>query len=100
MDIYQAFKLAGTFFDAEHAKQVEPPHETSYSLYDYSAAFFGEAAEGIRRMSRFDGGLIIEMVVGEGFAMADAIILDTLQRGSGFPTQYDRVHFSNVPDYT
>lgn len=97
---HNPYKLLGTFFDTDHASKILPAVRDATSLYDYSAAFFGEAAEAVHRLSRFERGLMIELVVGEGFAKVDAIHLGTLQRGLDFPVLYDRVQTSNVPDYT
>lgn len=70
----------------------------SSGLYDWSAAFFGLVADGLARLVQY-GYLTVEMVHGDAFNGMDKIRAGTMERDTSFPTQFDRIHASNVPDY-
>jgi hypothetical protein len=65
-------------------------------LYNISAQFFQLAAQGIGKLR---GVLKLEVILGDGYAVMDAIRLKTLTRRDSFPVLFDRIHASNVPDY-
>lgn len=74
------------------------PQGKAGTLYDWSAAFFGLVADGMKR-TRDMGSLKLEFVQGDGFAIMDKIRMGTLIREEGFPVLFDRIHGCNVPDY-
>lgn len=75
------------------------PQGSTGCVYDWSAIFFGMAADGIKRVRKLGGQMKLEFVQGDGYAIMDKIRLDTLPRATGFPVLFDRIHRCNVPDY-
>ncbi|KAF8312905.1 uncharacterized protein EI90DRAFT_3022840 [Cantharellus anzutake] len=80
-------------------KNFKPDDDTA-SLYDYSVAFFSRAAEGVRKSFQYPSSLMIELIASDGLRAMESIRLSSLGREPEWPILYDRIHLSNVPDYT
>lgn len=86
------------FAQVQQSKKSQQANMTSF---EYVSVFFSLAVDGIRRaLKRGKGSLMVEMESGEGMAMMQGIATKTISRQPGFPQRYNRVHLSNVPDYT
>ena len=94
--------LAFNPFDAAahlHKELHLPNPEHPSSLYDYIAGFFNETAAALKYLS---GRVMVEVICGELFTVMEKIKYNIMDwRGnestSAFPTQFDRIHESNIP---
>ena len=96
---HNPFELGANFFQFHGARHLEPNFDHS-SLHDFSVAFFSHVAEGVRRARRFSNGLMIELIVGDSLRTMETLRLPQSVRNPKWPTLFDRIHLSNVPDYT
>ncbi|KAF2646862.1 hypothetical protein P280DRAFT_465013 [Massarina eburnea CBS 473.64] len=66
-------------------------------LFDYAVPFFTHAA---RAVSAVGGRLVVEVLTGDITRVLEGIDKNLLhERDPSFPTKYDRIHLSNIPDY-
>lgn len=85
--------------------KAERPKMKSGGIYDWSVVFFGLVADGMSKLREGggpgkDGGLKLEFVLGDGYAFMDDVRMGSRTgRKETFPTSFDRIHSSNVPDY-
>ncbi|KAF8333035.1 uncharacterized protein EI90DRAFT_617795 [Cantharellus anzutake] len=96
---HDPFRIASEFFNSQVPKNFKPDDYTA-SLYDYSVAFFSRAAEGVRKSFQYPSSLMIELIASDGLRAMECIRLSSLGREPEWPILYDRIHLSNVPDYT
>lgn len=96
---HDPFVEASWFFAAPYALDLAPTNKSA-SVHDYLTTFFHHAAEGVRVLKSRARKFTIELFAGDGFAVVDNIRFDSLNKGREFPALYDRLHLSNVPDYT
>ncbi|KAF8309535.1 uncharacterized protein EI90DRAFT_3296564 [Cantharellus anzutake] len=96
---HDPFRIASEFFNSQVPKNFKPDDDTA-SLYDYSVAFFSRAAEGVRKSFQYPSSLMIELIASDGLRAMESIRLSSLGREPEWPILYDRIHLSNVPDYT
>ena len=83
-----------------HYLRGKEPRVATGGVYTWSTVAFGLAADAMMHLrERKNGGLMIEMVLGDGYAFMDAVRLGTLpNREASFSVLYDRIHMSNVTD--
>jgi len=83
------------YFEEERPKDRETD-----IIYSWSEAFFNLVVDGMERLrARKNGGLMIEVVMEDGYAFMDELRMGTAIRRAEFPKSFDRIHSSNVPDY-
>lgn len=96
---HDPYKDINAFFDAPYAIDLAPSHPSA-TIHDFSCAFFSHAAEGIRSLRLRARRFKIELFAEEGFAVVNKIRFGGVVSRQDSPTLYDRIHLSNVPDYT
>ena len=95
-------ELAFNPFDAAahlHKELYLPKPEHPSSLYNYIAGFFNETAAALKYLS---GRVVVEVIHGELFTVMEKIKYNIMdwrdnESTSAFPTQFDRIHESNIP---
>ena len=92
---FNPFDAAAQLYKELHLPKPEHPR----SLYDYIAGFFNETAAALKYLS---GRVMVEVICGELFTVMEKIKYNIMDwRGkestSAFPTQFDRIHESNIP---
>lgn len=92
---FNPFDAADQLYKTTHLPKPEHPR----SLYDYIASFFIKTAAALKYLT---GRLIVEGICGELFSVMEKIRYNLVDwRGNEstapFPTQFDRIHESNIP---
>ena len=102
---YNPYEIGDHLFDESGQ---EPPKNPS-GLFDYFKSFFTNVAGSLRAL---EGRFVIEFIHGEMADVLERLRYNVLeqrniisQQNSGpdpesFPIRYDRIHMSNIPDYT
>ncbi|KAF7882075.1 hypothetical protein EAF00_011591 [Botryotinia globosa] len=70
------------------------------SLFDHVAPFFQDAADALKKLK---GRFHVEVVCGDIIEISERFRLGTsptrFPRSEEFPTEFDSIHLSNIPDY-
>ena len=92
--VFNPFDAAAHLYQETGLQQPENPQ----SLYDYIAGFFIKTAAALRYLT---GRVLVEGICGELFTVMEEIRYNLIDsRGNestaAFPTQFDRIHESNI----
>ena len=92
---FNPFDAADQLYKTTHLPKPKHPR----SLYDYIASFFIKAAGALKHLR---GRMIVEGICGELFTVMEKIRYNLVdwrgnESAAAFPTQFDRIHESNIP---
>ncbi|EFA85371.1 hypothetical protein PPL_02374 [Heterostelium album PN500] len=81
-------------------KWVGEPSQDKPRMFDYFIHVFYQASQGLVGLSK-QNALTIEPITGDLHLALDEIALNKNQRiARGYPSEFDTIYLSNVPDYT
>ncbi|KAF8319924.1 hypothetical protein DL93DRAFT_2224851 [Clavulina sp. PMI_390] len=98
---HDTFKQITWLFDdvLPWALQLAPSGPNA-TIHQFSCLFFDLAADGVRALSRYARSFKIELIVDDALHVVDQIRFGNYEGRRDGPVLFDRIHLSNLPDYT